>query len=89
MERNIAPPLLQATQISIPQRLTDVIGCNCTGIQTCSNAPSPCITPFSGNAYLATNYYKHIIQNQLELEGMARYILGNPQPWADNLENCQ
>lgn len=30
-------------------------------------------------------YNKHIIQNQLELEGMAGYILGNSQLWADIL----
>ncbi len=32
------------------------------------------------------NYYEHIIRNQIELENVARYIVGNPQSWVDDLD---
>ncbi len=33
------------------------------------------------------NYYEHIVRNQMELEKIGKYILANPQQWADDPEN--
>ena len=35
------------------------------------------------------NFYEHIIRNQLELENIAGYIIGNPAIWADDPEYPQ
>jgi hypothetical protein len=40
-----------------------------------------------GGAVWQRNYYEHIIRNERDLQGIRRYITGNPACWPDDTEN--
>jgi putative transposase len=42
-----------------------------------------------GSPVWQRNYYEHIIRNQLELENISGYIIGNTANWADDIEYPQ